>query len=45
LPELLNVDSLMNTIDTLSNIYDAIRIINPVTKKYIIPKQVLMKIY
>jgi len=33
LPELLNVDSLMNTIDTLSNIYDAIRIINPVTKK------------
>lgn len=33
MPELLNVDSLMNTIDTLSNIYDAIRIINPVTKK------------
>lgn len=31
--KLLNIDSLMNTIDTLSNIYDAIRIINPVTKK------------
>lgn len=31
--KLLSIDSLMNTIDTLSNIYDAIRIINPVTKK------------
>ncbi|TJX65500.1 GGDEF domain-containing protein [Soehngenia saccharolytica] len=29
----LNLDALMSSIDTLSNIYDSIRIINPITKK------------
>ncbi|MBC7086984.1 MAG: GGDEF domain-containing protein [Tissierellales bacterium] len=31
--KLLNIESLMDTVDTLSSIYDAIRIINPVTKE------------